>query len=181
MFECVGEGRYSDVARPMGCDALEDGRGVAVADLNNDGLLDLVIGNNNARPTIYLNNQRRAGNWLRVDLDGGPGCGRDPLGARVQLVVEHDGRPRTITRWVEAGSGYASQSEHTLHFGLGEARAIESLSVTWPGRPTRRFSKDELGNVLNKSVSIDGGSMKIRTKPVGGTAAAQANQQVRGR
>jgi hypothetical protein len=165
----------------MGCDSPEDGRGVAVADLNNDGRLDLVISNNNAPPTIYLNNQVRAGNWLRVDLGAGrPGCGRDPLGARVELVVEHNGRPRTITRWVEAGSGYAAQSEHTLHFGLGEARAVESLTVTWPGLPARRFTKDELGQVLNETVSINGGVARVRRRPVSLITERQSREQVRG-
>jgi hypothetical protein len=165
----------------MGCDALGDGRGVAVLDLNGDGSLDLVMSNNKARPTIFVNNQVRIGNWLRVDLRGGSGCGRDPLGARVQVVVMHDGRPRTITRWVEAGAGYASQSEYTLHFGLGEAQAVESLCVTWPGRPPRWYRKDELSEVRNTTISIDGETMRIRRKPGGGTLAAQANQPVRGK
>jgi hypothetical protein len=175
----VGDGRFSDVARAMGCDALGDGRAVAVADLNNDGRLDLVIGNNHARPVIYLNNQARAGNWLRVDLGrGGRWSGRDPLGARVQVVVGHGGRPRTITRWVEAGAGYASQSEYTLHFGLGDARAVDSLSVTWPGGPTRRFTGDELGDVLNTTVSIDGGGVRVRRKQADRMAVARVNQLV---
>jgi hypothetical protein len=166
----------------MGCDALGDGRAVAVADLNNDGRLDLVIGNNNARPTIYLNDQARIGNWLRVDLDGGrTGRGRDPLGTRVQVVAEHEGRPRTITRWVEAGTGYASQSEQVLHFGLGNAEGVDSISVTWPGGTTRRFGKEVLHNVLNKTVSIDDDIVRIKGSQVRSMATAEANQTLRGR
>jgi hypothetical protein len=165
----------------MGCDALGDGRGVAVADLNSDGRLDLVISNNNAAPTIYLNQQGRIGNWLRVNLHGGPGQGRDPLGARVQVVVEHEGRPRTITRWIEAGAGYASQSEHTLHFGVGAARAVESLSVNWPGRQTQTFTKSELAGMLNTTVSIDCQGAQLRRRLADRAVEAQAEQRARDR
>lgn len=164
----------------MGCDALGDGRAVAVADFNSDGRLDLVIGNNAAGPTIYLNRQAATGNWLRVDLRGGPAKGRDPLGARVQVVVEHEGRPRTVTRWVETAAGYASQSEHALHFGLGEAQAVESLSVTWPGRPPLQFSRDQLADVVNTTVSIDGERGRL-ARPLGRLAGAQADQRARDR
>ena len=165
----------------MGCDALEDGRGVAVADLNDDGRLDLVVSTNNGRPIIYMNNQTRAGNWLRVDLGGGrQGRGRDALGARVEVVVDHNDRPRTITRWVEAGAGYASQSEYTLHFGLGDARTVESLIVTWPGLPPRRFTKDELGEVLNETVSIDGEVARVRKRQPKVVTARQTRESVRG-
>jgi hypothetical protein len=166
----------------MGCDALEDGRGVAVADFNSDGRLDVVISNNNGRPTIYVNNQARVGNWLRIDLAGsGPGGSRDPLGARVDVVVDCPGGPRTMTRWVEAGAGYASQSEFTLHFGLGEARAVESLSVRWPGRPTRQFTKEELGEVSNRTLSIDGAGARVRRAPARDLASARTQRPGRGR
>jgi hypothetical protein len=98
----------------------------------------------------------------------------------VEVVVDYHGQPRTMTRWVEAGAGYASQSEYTLHFGLGEARAVESLSVTWPGRPPLRFTKDELGGVLNQTLSIDGEGLRVRRTTQPGNVAAQINQHVRG-
>jgi hypothetical protein len=162
----------------MGCDSLEDGRACVVADLNNDGRLDLVISNNNARPTIYVNNQAQVGNWLRVDLHGfAQGSSRDPLGARVAVQVNHNGESRTMTRWVEAGSGYASQSEYTLHFGLGEARVVESLTVTWPGQPPRQFTKEELGNVVNSTVVVGGPDTMPRPKRVDVITATQANER----
>jgi hypothetical protein len=83
----------------MGCDSLDDGRGCVVADLNNDGRLDLIISNNNSRPTIYLNNQPQVGNWLRVDMHGAVrGSSRDPLGTRVDVLVKYNGElwPRLV-------------------------------------------------------------------------------------
>jgi hypothetical protein len=165
----------------MGCDASEDGRGVAIADLNNDGRLDVIISNNNAAPTIYINNQSRTGNWLRVDLGGaGPDCTRDPLGARVDVVVRVGGRPRTMTRWVEAGTGYAAQSEYTLHFGLGQAESVDSVSVTWPGLPTRRFARDQLGEVKNQTIAIDGGTARVRKRSTSVITASEARRPVGG-
>ena len=126
----------------MGCDALEDGRGVAVADFNGDGRLDLVMSNNNGRPTIYMNNQPRAGNWLRVDLGAaGPAAAAMRWRARVEVVVDHGGQPRTITRWVEAGAGYAAQSEYTLHFGLGAGAGRRVTQRDLAGLPPQRFTR----------------------------------------
>jgi hypothetical protein len=175
LFESLGDGLFADVARPMGCDSLDDGRGCVVADLNNDGRLDLIISNNNSRPTIYLNNQPQVGNWLRVDMHGAVrGSSRDPLGTRVDVLVKYNGESRTITRWVEAGAGYASQSEYTLHFGLGMARSVEFLTVTWPGRSPRRFTKDELGSVTNGTVSVGGPDIMLRKKHVEAITSTQA-------
>ena len=136
-----------DIARPAGADGVLDGRGVAVADFDGDGRLDLAINNNNSRPTIY-SNRLAAGHWLRFELVGAA-SNRDAVGARVQLTFRTAGTPgggrsRTLTRWVEAGSGYASQSAFPVHFGLGDATRVEAVEITWPSGATARIDGSDL-------------------------------------
>lgn len=110
-----------------------DGRGVAVADLDGDGRQDIVVANNDGPPTIYGNRYPQAGAALRLLLVGSPASGPDAIGARARLTVRRaNGDRATLTRWVEAGSGYAAQSEFPLHFGLGAATALETLEILWP-------------------------------------------------
>jgi hypothetical protein len=150
-----------DVARPLGTDSTKDGRGVAVADLNGDGKLDVVINNNNAAPTIYLNTLRKTGNWLQLDLVGTI-SNRDAVGARVKVTVDAGGKGVTMLRQVEAGSGYASQSESTLHFGLGSARKIDKVEIVWPSGSRQDFQGAELDGLVNRRVTVreDDGILK---------------------
>lgn len=158
LFERVAEKKFADVARPRGCDAIEDSRGVAIADLNRDGLLDIVINNNNAAPTIYLNLVKDAGNWTQLELRGGSAGNPDAIGARVKLqIVTDSGATQTLMRWVEAGSGYAAQSDMRVHFGLGTATQITSLDIRWPDGETQHFNGEALGGLLNQRARIEQG------------------------
>ena len=150
LFANVGDGQFVDVARPSGADGIGDGRGVAVADFNADGRLDLAINNNAQRPTLYLN-RLDAGNWLRLKLIGSS-SNRDAVGARVALTLAGAGAGKTLTRWVEAGSGYASQSAFPVHFGLGDSERVEQVEITWPSGGVTRLAGADLG--INRMVSV---------------------------
>jgi len=166
LFECLGDGQYADVARPLGCDAIEDSRALAVADLNNDGQLDLIVANNDDPPSIFLNRLGSAGNWLRVGLTGPAAKNRDAIGARVRVTIDHEGQPRKMTRWVECGSGYAAQSDMRLHFGLGTAETLQSLEVLWPDGTLEVYTANKLKGICNGDIWIEQGVDGIQRLPV---------------
>jgi hypothetical protein len=141
LFRNLGDGTFREMAAEAGIDNLLDGRGVGVADFDHDGRLDIV--QTNARQRVLLHRNVTAGStdgghWLAVRLRGaGAGSGgsnRHGIGARVTVTLA-DGR--SVFREVDGGNGYAGQSSTEVHFGLGrglgEAKAIESIEVRWPG------------------------------------------------
>ena len=121
-----GGGRFEEVGYLTGAGRIEDGRGVAVADLDRDGRLELVIQNLDAE-AVLLASRGESGNWLQVVLEG-TRSNRDAIGAR---VVARVGERRQL-RQVAAGSGFLSSSSRVLHFGLGAAERVEELEILWP-------------------------------------------------
>lgn len=83
---------------------------------------------------------------------------RDAIGAKVSLrYKDQNGRPVLLMRHVTAGGGYASQSSDRLHFGLGHARQIESLSIRWPSGATQEFKGIDVKQnlIISESGGID--------------------------
>jgi hypothetical protein len=106
-----------------------NGRGLATADYDNDGDLDIAV-NSIGGGLILLENKTRRGSWLEVRLP------TFAPGALVTAVLP-DGR--TLVREVLAGSSYLSSEDPRVHFGLGNARIVERLTVRFPdGTTTRR-------------------------------------------
>ena len=154
LFANIGNGQFMDVARPTGSDGIKDGRGVAVADLNGDGKLDLVINNNNMSPTVYLNQVRKNGNSVVMKLSGKMPSNSDAIGTQVRLTIAG----KTIMRQVEAGSGFASEVMLPVHFGLGSATRIEAVEIKWPSGRLERFDSTQTKNWINSRVRIEEGN-----------------------
>lgn len=136
--------QFSDVAMAMGADDIRDARGVATADFDNDGDLDIVVNNNPgdsgraelSRATLLRNNVGERRNWLAIELRGTE-SNRDAVGA---LVTVEAGSEK-FTRLVSAGSGFASQQSARLYFGLGDKTHVDAVTVRWPRGRIEKFSK----------------------------------------
>ena len=101
-------------------------RGTAFGDIDNDGDVDIVVSNLKDSPTVLRNDSDNTSRWLRVKLVG-THCNRDAIGARV-TVISGDS---TQIREVKSGSGYLSQNDLRLHFGLDNATQVDTLTVRW--------------------------------------------------
>lgn len=173
--DASGVPRFDDVAMAVGADDVRDARGVAAADFDNDGDLDLVANNNPgdtgraelSRATVLRNNVGERRSWLAVELRG-THVNRDAVGA---LVTIETGGQRQV-RLVTAGSGFASQQSARLYFGLGERESVDALTVRWPGGRVERFE-----NVEGKPIAAR--TLVRVTEGEGARAAALPSMQPR--
>jgi hypothetical protein len=119
-------GSFREVSVTAGVATMARSRGAALADLNLDGLLDLVVVNRRAPMEVYQNTSPAPGNWLALRL-AQPGPNVDAVGAWIDLKLG----ARTLSREITVGGGHAGGSMLAEHFGLGEAEQAE-IKVTWP-------------------------------------------------
>ncbi len=105
----------------------ESGRGAAFGDIDNDGDVDVVVGNNSGPVHLLINQIGTTHHWLGLRVIGRDG--RDMLGARV--AVERPGQP-TLWRRARADGSYGSANDPRVHVGLGNSAAAPLVRVRWP-------------------------------------------------
>jgi hypothetical protein len=126
---------FVDQAVRHGVDSTRDGRGVAVADFDNDGRLDMFVANANAAPYLYHNVAPRGPHWVAFVLTG-TASNRAGVGAVVRVTAGG----RTQLRMVDGGNSFAAQSTRRVYVGLGAAAAVDAVEVRWPSGLRQTFT-----------------------------------------
>jgi hypothetical protein len=150
MFRNLGKGIFDKVSEQLGPDFMRPtvGRGMAVADFDNDGDLDVAISNSNDFPQLLRNDGGNANHWLEVMLVGVK-SNRDGRGAALKLTTEGF----VEYRQAEGGMSYMSAHDPRIHFGLGQRKTVESLEITWPSGTV-----DKLANIpINQTITVKEG------------------------
>ena len=129
VYRGLGNGKFSDVSRQAGqvFGAKTVARGACFGDYDNDGKIDAFLVNLGAPGMLFHNVSATAGHWITIQLKGTK-SNRDGIGARLELTA--GGKKQMAER--VAGSGYLSQDDGRVHFGLGAATNVEKLTVKWP-------------------------------------------------
>jgi hypothetical protein len=136
LYRNLGNGRFQDVSASAGpgITAANLGRGCAFGDLDNDGDIDIVVNNLDGPPSLLRNDGGNRNNWLLVKCVG-TRSNRSAIGARVRVAA---GELAQIGE-VMSGSGYYSQNDLRLHFGLGTAKRVDAVEVAWPSGSKESF------------------------------------------
>jgi hypothetical protein len=137
-----GAGRFTDVAQAVGARDQFDGRAVAVADLWNRGVLDVIVANQRGPLLVYKNTAAPENSWIAFELEGSA-SNRTAIGAQVRVFWAG----REQLQEVAGGSGFCAQNQRRLHFGLGRGARAERVQIRWPSGKVQTIEAPETGRV----------------------------------
>jgi hypothetical protein len=153
LFLNQGDARFLEIAAQLGGGFAQSkvGRGLAVADFDRDGDLDVLLTTNNGPAYLYRNDQLAGNRSIRLHLVGTK-SNRDAIGALVRLHCNG----QIQSRLVRSGSSYLSQSELPLTVGVGKQDQIEKITIDWPSGKTEEYPELKAGKTyqLTESTGI---------------------------
>jgi len=146
LFLNQGNGTFKDGALDVGRQFAQPrvGRGVAYADFDRDGDVDLLMTTNNGPAVLFRNDQTAGNRFVRFRLRGTT-SNRDAIGATVRVF--HGGTSQS--RLVKSGSSYLSQSELPVTFGVGRRDRLDRVVVSWPNGRTEEFTNVATGKAYD--------------------------------
>ncbi|HUV11991.1 MAG TPA: CRTAC1 family protein, partial [Acidobacteriota bacterium] len=156
MLKNLGGTQFVDVSETLGPDFMRKGfqRGSAIADLNDDGFMDLVVTSLNEKPRILMNSADNGHHWLTLDLVGRVSS-RDAVGASVKVVTKSG---RVLHNHVSTSVGFMSSSDKRVHFGLGEEKRVKTLEIRWPSGVVQELRDIKGDQILRVEESEPSGS-----------------------
>jgi thiol-disulfide isomerase/thioredoxin len=139
----LGGKKFTDVSGVSGIDSITDGRAGVFADFDNDGDLDVFSTTiQNQAHLLFRNNVGQDSNFLRIALEGGKETGRDAFGSVVRVKTSAG----TLTKIKSGGSGFVSQHDPRLLFGLGKDERAEWIEVAWANGKVEKFEANAAAN-----------------------------------
>ena len=145
MFRNSGKGQFEKASESLGPDFMRPiaGRGLATADYDNDGDIDIVTNNRGDYPSLLRNDGGNANHWLTIQLIGTK-SNRDGVGASLKLISEGFAH----VEQAKGGTSYMSASDGRIHFGLGKRTKIDSLEITWPSGHVDRLTNVSIDQII---------------------------------
>jgi enediyne biosynthesis protein E4 len=145
MFRNLGRGHFAMTSAVLGPDFLRPvaGRGLAVADFDNDGDIDIAINNRGDYPELLRNDGGNANHWLEVLLIGTK-SNRDGIGSVLKLTSEGF----VHVEQAEGGTSYMSASDPRIQFGLDKRSKIDSLIITWPSGQVDKLTNVPIDSII---------------------------------
>ena len=139
LFRNLGNGRFEDVTTQAGrvFQLSEVGRGAAFGDLDNDGDIDVLVGNNSGPTRLLINDVGSRKHWVVLRLVGAR-TPRDMLGARVEIVRKAG---PTLWRRARADGSYGSANDPRVLVGLGDSKEEPHIRVRWPSGRIEDWSR----------------------------------------
>jgi hypothetical protein len=145
LFHNLGDGKFAEIGEESGAilKKARVGRGAAVGDLFNNGQQDIVATALDANPLLLRDRNRSAGHSLAIKTVG-TRSNRDGFGARVEI------KTGTVVQAqeVRANSSFESASDPRLHFGVGQARHVDSISIHWPSGKAETLPGEDVDQLL---------------------------------
>jgi enediyne biosynthesis protein E4 len=128
-------------------------RGVALADFDNDGNMDVVVEDLDGAPMLLHNTGAPGTHWVSFELQGTK-SNRLAIGARIKIVAGGTAQ----TEEVRSGGGYLSNHDFRIHFGLGSVAKIDSVEIRWPSGKVENLKDipaDKFYSLLEGSGIVD--------------------------
>ena len=163
LFANNHDGTFTEISGPSGLDFIEDSRSFALADIDHDGRLEVILKNRNA-PQIRVLHNNLAGIGRSVSFRlRGQKSNRDAIGAAITVETG----PSKQTKYLQAGTGFLAQNSKEVFFGVGDAPSL-SAEVRWPSGLVQKFA----GLPADHRVELLEGEAKFSATPFAHPVAA---------